>query len=189
MEVLNKIMPLILTAIMSVNLSGCGNSSGANGSQPAETSAVTAQYVDEERPFELTNSIIIDGHEYSLPTDLEALSESVIVNKDAKEGTHISYKYEGNIIGDAFIADGKVVSLTFDFDSKGDMPDIFISNVRLSQDLDYDTFLHMVKDKNPEIREEVNGIRLKKDNLLFWVLFNKDGSIYSACLNYKNQEE
>ncbi|MBQ3918865.1 MAG: hypothetical protein II695_04255, partial [Oscillospiraceae bacterium] len=37
MEVLNKILPLILTAIMSVNLSGCGNSTGANGSQTAET--------------------------------------------------------------------------------------------------------------------------------------------------------
>ncbi len=188
MEVLNKILPLILTAIMSMNLSGCGNSTEANGSQPAETS-MAVQSVDEERPFELTNSIIIDGHDYSLPTNLETLSESVIVNKDAKEGTHMSYKYKGNIIGDAFIADGEVVSLTFDFDSKGDMPEIYISNVRLSQDLDYDTFLHMVEDKNPEIREEVNGIRLKKDNLLFWVLFNKDGSIYSACLNHKNQEK
>ena len=57
MEILNKIMPLILTAIMSVNLCGCGNSTGANGSQPAETSA--AQSVDEEKPFELINSIII----------------------------------------------------------------------------------------------------------------------------------
>ena len=45
MEVLNKIMPLILTAIMSVNLSGCGNT-GADDSS-IRSDAVTHSDIGE----------------------------------------------------------------------------------------------------------------------------------------------
>ncbi len=44
MEVLNKILPFILTAIMSINLSGCGNTV-ANGSQPASTVVSSSEVV------------------------------------------------------------------------------------------------------------------------------------------------
>ncbi len=86
MEVLNKIIPLILTAIMSVNLSGCGNGTGANGSQPAETSSSTAgtlvtEVADDYDPTKDENlkapdrndfaKITICGREFDMPCEIE----------------------------------------------------------------------------------------------------------------------
>ena len=69
MEVLNKILPLILIAIMSMNLSGCGNT-GADGSQPAETSSATI--VTDENGNKVATAadfskVTICGTEFTMP--------------------------------------------------------------------------------------------------------------------------
>ncbi len=69
MEILNKIMPLILTAIMSVNLSGCGNT-GTNGSQPAETSSATIVTDENGNKFATAadfSKVTICGTEFTMP--------------------------------------------------------------------------------------------------------------------------
>ncbi|MBQ5316647.1 MAG: hypothetical protein J6I96_03730 [Oscillospiraceae bacterium] len=176
MKVLTKSMSLIFALIMSVNLSGCGNKAGAEISQPAETTAETTvvQSVDEEKPFELTNSIVIDGHEYSLPTDLESLSESVIVNKDAKSGSNIWYEDKENKIGAVFLDNGKVYSI--DIDPAVKLPNIQISGVAISNGLTYDDFYDIVRNSSPDLSTmDYKIVRIKNDNLVCVTLFDNEG--------------
>ena len=110
MEILNKIMPLILTAIMSVNLSGCGNSTGANGSPPAETSAahveksenviiaddspktneqqykeLSAFDITDWKLEDLTHNIIVDEYSLSFPCKINELPMAfTVIEADEK---------------------------------------------------------------------------------------------------------
>ena len=103
MEVLNKIIPLILAAIMSVNLSGCGNSTGANGSQPAETSSTqgskSTDLHAEQAPLEypkpqpipesgwtyetLSNLFWVNGNYISLPCSFNDLGDGFDISTDS----------------------------------------------------------------------------------------------------------
>ena len=167
---------------------------GAESGQPSETTATitVVQSVDEEKQFELTNSVIIDGHEYSLPTDLEALSESVIVNKDAKTGSYISYKNDKNIIGDLFIYDNDISSINFHYYRQTDfMPSIIISGVELSSNLTYDDFYNICKENNPKIRTigETTGIVVENNALQIIATFEKSGQIKTFGIEITEQED
>ncbi len=79
MEVLNKIMPLILTAIMSVNLSGCGNT-GADDTS-IRSDAVTHSDIGENGVClpdgytmeDLLNGFKINGKSLSYPITIDGL--------------------------------------------------------------------------------------------------------------------
>ncbi|MCR5806917.1 MAG: hypothetical protein K6G68_07780 [Oscillospiraceae bacterium] len=80
MEVLNKILPLILTAIMSMNLSGCGNSTGANDAS-IRSDVITQPDMGENEVClpdgytmeDLLNGIKINGKSLSYPTTINTI--------------------------------------------------------------------------------------------------------------------
>ena len=185
MEVLNKIMPLILTAIMSMNLSGCGNSTSADGSQPAETNAAV-QSVDEERPFELTNSIIIDGHEYSLPTDLESFDKYFIINNEAKSASNVAYKNASNKIGTLLLDNQKVVSIDIDFYEAKEMPPIYISNLELSRKLKYNDFIKYTDGQEYKTMDldDFTAVQLESGEVNLYLSFDNNGLSFLSLYLY-----
>jgi hypothetical protein len=79
MEVLNKIMPLILTAIMSMNLSGCGNTGADDAS--IRSDAVTHSDIGENGVClpdgytmeDLLNGFKINGKSLSYPITIDGI--------------------------------------------------------------------------------------------------------------------
>ncbi len=97
MEVLNKILPLILAAIMSVNLSGCGNSTGANGSQPAETNAATI--VTDENGNKVATAadfskVTICGTEFTMPCKASDFTGDFSVDNKSEKWNSYSICYK-----------------------------------------------------------------------------------------------
>ncbi len=77
MEVLNKILPLILTAIMSINLSGCGNSTVTNDTNTVPTLSETSSsssYISENITADSFCSLLmINGKTISFPCTVSEL--------------------------------------------------------------------------------------------------------------------
>ncbi len=139
MEISNKIMPLILTAIMSINLSGCGNSTGANDSQPAETSATHVEKTENviitddtpktnEQQYkelsafditdwkleDLTHNIIVDEYSLSFPCKINELPMAfTVIEADEKRDLPARINYNEEILATITISNDYITGLNF----------------------------------------------------------------------------
>ena len=190
MKILNKLLPLLTALVMSAVLGGCGNRAEAKISQPTETAAVTPS-VDEEKPFELSNSIIIDGHEYSLPTDPESFEKNFIVDNEAKSISNIAYKKASNKIGALLLDDQKVVSIDIDFSEATEMPPIIISDLEFSRELKYSDFIKYIDGREYKTMDlnDFTAVQLETGEVNLYLSFDNDGLSFASFFIHSEESD
>ena len=165
MEVLNKILPLILTAIMSVNLSGCGNTNSFD--QSAKAIEVTARSeinidksshkYDEVVKFDITSwelsdiasNIEFDNFSFSLPTSIQELENHFLISDTSR------LYYESEWIGEVNIKDETVIGIILFSDT------VYNYNVKVGNiqyDTPYDTIIQKYGEQNSAEKYQHDGM-------------------------------
>ena len=97
MEVLNKLMPLLMALVMSVNLSGCGNRAGAESGQ-SETTVSTSTVTDENGNKVATaadfSKVTICGTEFTMPCKASDFKGDFYVDTKSEKWNQFSICYK-----------------------------------------------------------------------------------------------
>ena len=137
MEALNKVLPLMFAAIVSMNLSGCGDSTGANSGQPSETgsemvgieqkSTGTVDTVSEsdtiqsddydpttdkrlkEPSWDDFSKITICGQEFDMPLNVDDFTGEFQI-KEGKEGEYAILYQDSIIVIFEYLTDSDEIS-------------------------------------------------------------------------------
>ena len=160
MRVLNKIVPMILIVIVSMNLCVCGNSAGTNAGQPPETSAAVRS-VDEgdnsdSGSSEIFSEVTVYGTEFKMPCNASVFTGDFSVKKfDEAEG-HYDIIYKKIRIGDLYYKDREKIDLKKDipdsicFDYSNELNINELSGISLT----YDSVLEKYNTPNKAIKDE-----------------------------------
>ncbi|MCR5806915.1 MAG: hypothetical protein K6G68_07770 [Oscillospiraceae bacterium] len=205
MEVLNKALPLILTAIMSMNLSGCDNT-GANGSQPAETSAAHVEksenvIITDDNPKtneqqykelssfditdwhieDITSNIIIDGNTFSLPYNIDDLpADFSVLNEDKNNDLPDRLKYKDDVIAIIRLNDNYIERIDFYGNA---MLKYNISVGKITYDSSYNDVMSYYGLSNHKNSEE-----LREHNMIIY-LFPKGKVVISTDATYYTETD
>ena len=192
MEILNKILPLILTAIMSVNLSGCGNSTDADGSQPAETSAAIAHIDESETNYITTDDITIDGVEGKFPFRQSDLAKEFEIRHISTNGYDLHY--ENNIWYGDFCcndsSDDTVYFMRINPTSKGIK--IFgykIDDKSTLHELEEIYGSHQINNGKPDGEGDIIFIKTTRENINVTIVFDDQNKVDHISISLIDMEE
>lgn len=181
MRAFNKIVPMILIVFMSMNMSGCGNSTGTNAGQPEETST-EVRSVDEgdnsdSGSSEMFSRVTVYGTKFTMPCDVNDFKGDFSVKKSKESEGFYSIIYKKERIGDLYYKDREKIDLKKDipdsicFDYSNELNINELSGISLT----YDSVLEKYNTPNKAIKDE--------DGKWADILYDYDS--YFICLHFK----